>query len=94
MPSFTSLAQEILAYAQRLDQYVVAEKLPSSSFDQDSISELPDHLETVRKDLINSTATLKQLAQGPVGAIAEKFLGVSREIKTRKALTGCDMVVD
>ncbi|KAL8734016.1 MAG: hypothetical protein Q9166_001777 [cf. Caloplaca sp. 2 TL-2023] len=70
MVSFTSLAEEILVSARRLDEHLASKKL-LSSFDEDTLVDLPSDVEESRDDLINKTQTLKQLAQGGVGRVME-----------------------
>ncbi|CAO1606194.1 MAG: hypothetical protein LQ349_002790 [Xanthoria aureola] len=71
MVSFTSLAEEILVSARRLDEHLASNNLPSSSFDHDTLVDLPNNVEVARDNLINTTQTLKQLAQGGVGRAME-----------------------
>lgn len=76
MASLTSLAEEILANAKRLDQHLLSQNLSPTSFDHDTLTHLPSELESTRKALINSTQTLKQLSQGPVGSSMEIIFNV------------------
>ena len=76
MPSLTSLAEEILINAKRLDEHLAAQRQPSPSFDHDAWIDLPPQLESARDALIDSTHTLKQLAQGPVRATTDIFMSV------------------
>ena len=76
MASLTSLAEEILANAKRLDQHLSSQHLASTSFDHDNLADLPSELESTRKALINSTQTLKQLSQGPIGSSMEIIFNV------------------
>ncbi|KAI4277153.1 MAG: hypothetical protein L6R38_005497 [Xanthoria sp. 2 TBL-2021] len=71
MGSFTSLAEEILVSARRLDEHLASNNLPSASFDQDTLVDLPNDVEAARDNLVNTTQTLKQLAQGGVGRAME-----------------------
>lgn len=71
MGSLTSLAEDILANAKRLDAHLSSQNLISTSFDHDSLANLPSELESTRKALINSTQMLKQLSQGPIGSSME-----------------------
>ncbi|KAL8772303.1 MAG: hypothetical protein Q9209_002515 [Squamulea sp. 1 TL-2023] len=71
MVSFTSLAEEILISARRLDEHLASNDLPSPTFDLDTLVDLPDDVEAARDNLINTTQTLKQLAQGGVGRTME-----------------------
>ena len=76
MPSLTSLAEEILINAKRLDEHLAAQKQPSPSFDHDAWINLSPQLESARNALIDSTHTLKQLTQGPVRATADILFNV------------------
>ena len=76
MGSLTSLAEEILANAKRLDAHLSSQNLNSTSFDHDSLADLPSELESTRKALIDSTQTLKQLSQGPIGSSMEIIFNV------------------
>ena len=76
MPSLTSLAEEVLINAKRLDEHLAAQKQPSPSFDHDAWVNLSPQLESARDALIDSTHTLKQLAQGPVRATTDILLNV------------------
>lgn len=76
MPSLTSLAEEILANAKRLDEHLDSQKQPSPSFDHDALVNLPPQLDSARKALIDSTHTLKQLTQGPVLATIDIMFNV------------------
>lgn len=76
MPSLTSLAEEILANAKRLDEHLASQKQPSPSFDHEALINLPTQLESARNALIDSTHTLKQLAQGPVLATVDIMFNV------------------
>ena len=76
MPSLTSLAEEILINAKRLDEHLAAQKQPSPSFDHDAWIDLPPQLESARGALIDATHTLKQLAQGPVSATTDILMSV------------------
>ena len=76
MPSLTSLAEEILINAKRLDEHLAAQKQPSPSFDHDAWTDLSPQLESARDALIDSTHTLKQLAQGPVRATTDIIMSV------------------
>lgn len=72
----TSLAEEILINAKRLDEHLAAQKQPPPSFDHDAWIDLPSQLESDRDALIDSTHTLKQLAQGPVRATTDILMSV------------------
>lgn len=76
MPSFTSLAEEILKNAKQLDEHLASQQRPSPSFDHDALVDLSPQLESTRDALIDSTHTLKQLAQGPTRATVEIMFSV------------------
>ncbi len=76
MPSLTSIAEDILANAKRLDAHLSYKSVAPTSFDHDSLVDLPHDMESVRNALIDSTHTLKQLAQGPVGRTVETLFTV------------------
>ena len=76
MPSLTSLAEDILINAKRLDEHLATQQQPSPSFDHDAWINLPPQLESARDALIESTHTLKQLTQGPVRATTNILFSV------------------
>ena len=76
MGSLTALAEEILKHAQQLDKHLASHKSESASFDNDHLANLPPELEATRKSLVDSTQTLKQLSQGPVGTTMEILFSV------------------
>ena len=89
MPSLTSLAEEILINAKRLDEHLAAQKQPSPSFDHDDVwINLSPQLEAARDALIDSTHTLKQLTQGPVRATADILLNV-KPVNPKSSGTSC-----
>ncbi|KAL8838358.1 MAG: hypothetical protein Q9170_002165 [Blastenia crenularia] len=75
MVPLTSLAEDILASAKQLDKHLASKGLPSSSFDNDTLVDLPEDVEEVRNSLIDTTNTLKQLAQGHVAVPMEIGFG-------------------
>lgn len=77
MESLTEIAQGILADAKRLDEYTTSKGLSYSTFEQNTLSNLPDDLEETRKSLVDLTQKLKQLAHGPVGLLLETLFLVS-----------------
>lgn len=77
MPSLTEIAESILADAKRLDAYLSSEGLPSASFEQDTLNDLPSDLAKCRDALLDSTHALKQLTLGPVGVCMEVLFSVS-----------------
>lgn len=76
MGSLTSLAEEILANAKRLDEDLSAHNLNAPNFDNDSLANLPPELESTRKALVDSSQTLKELSQGPVARSVEIMFSV------------------
>lgn len=82
MASLTEIAEGILADAKRLDEYTISKSLTASTFESDSLSNLPDDLEDCRKSLVDSTQKLKQLANGPVGLLLETLFLVSRSSRS------------
>ena len=76
MPSLTSLAEEILKNAKQLDEYLDSQNRAPPSFDHDAFVGLLPQLEATRDALIDSTHTLKQLAQGPTRATVEIMFSV------------------
>ncbi len=71
MATLTALAEEALQQARLLDAYVLAQGRPLTSFDEDTLTNLPPDLVEAREALVNSTHTLKRLAVGPVGVLTE-----------------------
>ena len=76
MPTLTAKAEEILAQAKQIDAYICSNGLPPPSSDHDSLLSLPPQYETVRRAMVDSTHTLKRLAQGTVGATTEMLYSV------------------
>jgi len=77
MASLTEIAEGVLANAKRLDAYTASKGLPPTSFKEHTLDDLPEDLEECRKSLIDSTQTLKRLAQGPVGLYMEMLFMAS-----------------
>ncbi|KAL2844377.1 S-adenosyl-L-methionine-dependent methyltransferase [Aspergillus pseudoustus] len=69
MPTLTEIAQSILDSARALDEYTAAQGLPPTSFTQHTLPTLSGEIETVRKNLVDSTTELKALVQGPIGQL-------------------------
>ena len=78
MASLTALAEDALKQAKLLDAYVAAQGRPKTSFDGNTLTELPPDLMEAREALVNSTQTLKRLALGPVGVLTEIMWAVRR----------------
>ncbi|KAL6716938.1 hypothetical protein ACLMJK_004850 [Lecanora helva] len=80
MGSLTSLAEEILANARQLDQYLSHQQSESPSFDNDVLTALPPKIESIRNALVNSAQALKKLSQGPSGRILEASYSVRHHL--------------
>lgn len=76
MPSLTELAEEILINAKCLDAYLDSKGLSSTSFEEDTLGDLPLDLEKTRNALVDSTQALKRLALGPAGVYTEILFSV------------------
>lgn len=87
MASLTEIAEGILANAKRLDEYTASKELRYSTFEKDTLSNLPDDFEDCRKSLVDSTQELKQLAHGPVGLLLETLFLVS--LRSRRFIPFC-----
>lgn len=83
MSSLTEIAESILANAKRLDAYTASKGLPSSSFEHNTLDDLPADLEQCRNALVDSTQSLKQLALGPMGLCVEISFSVSTRLGGR-----------
>lgn len=83
MTTLTAKAEEILAQARQIDAYILTNGLPPPSFDHDSLLNLPPEYETARRGMIDSTHTLKRLAQGTVGATTEMLYSVGSMLEVR-----------
>ena len=80
MASLTTLAEEALEHAKKLDAYLESQGMPFTSFKQDSLASLPSNLLHHRQGLINTAQTLKQLAQGPSDLLDEMVWSCNDEI--------------
>ena len=76
MSSLTELAGEISAQATKLDESLLSQGRQHTSFDHDTLFDLPPEINIARENLINSTQTLKRLALRPEGVIEEILWGV------------------
>lgn len=78
MPTFTSLAEDLLARAKQLDAFLADNGIESPSFDKDTLADvdLPEELRSVRSALANGADELKKLAMGPVVFGTELAVGV------------------
>lgn len=82
MPSLTSLAEEALVQARKLDDYLESQGRRPTSFETDTLFDLPPDLTAARENLINTTQTLKRLAQRPEGVFEEIMWGVCLQTLT------------
>lgn len=82
MGLLSRLAEEALAEARKLDAYLDSRNRPSTSFDEDTLTDLPLELVIARNILIDRTHTLKQLALGPVGVLTEIMWAVRKAISS------------
>lgn len=83
MGTLTAQAEKILAQAKQLDAHFLSNDLAPPSFDHDSLADLPPQYEDVRRDMIDSTHTLKRLAQGTTGATAAILYSVCASVTLR-----------
>jgi hypothetical protein len=81
MPTLTQLAENILANAKRLDEHTASRGLEATSLLQNTLVDLPDEVETFRKQLVDSTQELKALGQGPIGHLLDILFTVSSSTK-------------
>ena len=84
MPSLISIAEEILRNAKQIDEHLATQKQPSPSFDHDALVDLPPQVELARDALIDSTHTLKQLAQGPSRSTFDIMISVYFDCRSAK----------
>jgi hypothetical protein len=64
--SLTSRAEAILAQAKKIDAYLEEKNIPYSSFEHDTLKNLPVEPQDVRWSLVNDSNDLKKLARGAV----------------------------
>ena len=65
MPSLTSLAEQMLAQAKVIDGFLEQKNIPYTSFDEDTLESLPEEIQKVRWDLLDTSHIFKQLVRGP-----------------------------
>jgi len=87
MPSLTQIAEEILANAKRLDAYTSSKALPSTSFELDTLGDLPPDVEKARHVPINSTQDLNRLALRPMNTLIEIMFGVYHPFRPKEPAT-------
>lgn len=84
MSSLTEIAERILINAKHLDSYLSSKGLPPSTFANHTLNDMPEDFESYRKELVDSTQTLKRLALGPVGLYMEILFSVSSGVVWRR----------
>lgn len=77
MPSLTSLAEELLAQAKQIDAYLETKQLPSPSFENDPLDELPGEMQALRYRIFNTSQQFTHLVRGPVMATSDICFSVS-----------------
>ncbi|KAK4691467.1 hypothetical protein P7C71_g5537, partial [Lecanoromycetidae sp. Uapishka_2] len=75
MPTLTEEAEHILANAKLLDAYTASQNLPPTSFEKETLFDLPPEIELVRKNLVDGSQRVKKLAAGSVSGIFETLWG-------------------
>ncbi|MCJ1456321.1 hypothetical protein MMC28_006682 [Mycoblastus sanguinarius] len=80
MPSLTSLAEEALVQAKKLDEHLLSQGRQHTSFEHDTLIELPPDLVEAQEALVNSAHTLKRLALRPEGVLAEIMWNCADEV--------------
>ncbi|KAL6716690.1 hypothetical protein ACLMJK_006258 [Lecanora helva] len=71
MALLTSLAEEILIQARKLDNYLSSQGRQCASFDHDSLSQLPPELKEAQEAVVNLAHTVKKLALRPESLLEE-----------------------
>ena len=64
MPSLVSLAEELLAQARKIDEALEQNGIPYPSFDHDTLETLPEDAQKLRKELSDTSHTIRQLVRG------------------------------
>ena len=70
------MAETILAQAKKLDAHLESNKIPYSSFEEDTLDQLPDELQDDRWALANSSNELKKLSRGAAMGTIDLALNV------------------
>ncbi|KAL9092895.1 MAG: hypothetical protein Q9165_004313 [Trypethelium subeluteriae] len=83
MPLFTDLVKQMLGPAEALDLYLLSADLPPTSFENDTLLDLPSELEQARDSLVDVAQTTKRLAQGSRGTLREILLAFADETSLR-----------
>lgn len=64
MPSLVSLAEELLAQAKDIERTLEKNNIPPTSFDKDTLEQLPSDAQKLRWDLLDTSHEIRQLARG------------------------------
>lgn len=78
--SLIQLAKKITEETEKLDKYLKANGLPNPGFSVDArgdLSELPDHLQRSRQEILVATKELSALVRGPRESVRWGAWGVS-----------------
>lgn len=67
MPSLTSLVEDCLRAAKKIDGYLEEHNVDYPSIAEDTLAQLPPPLQSERETLVNSSHLLQRLAQGTDG---------------------------
>ncbi|KAL9051499.1 MAG: hypothetical protein Q9162_005972 [Coniocarpon cinnabarinum] len=64
MPSLVLLAEELLTQARQFEEILEQNRIGCPSFDHDTLENLPDDAQELRKDICDTSHTIQQLARG------------------------------
>ena len=64
MASLVSLAEKVLAQAKEFDAILEQNNIPHTSFDKDTLESLPDDVQKLRWNLLDTSHDLRQLVRG------------------------------
>ncbi|KAM3074300.1 hypothetical protein ACMFMF_006316 [Clarireedia jacksonii] len=70
-------------YATALDEHLLSSGRPQTSFDEDTMDNLPPEMEEIRNNLIDTAHTIKYLALGPRGILSDILFSYVDEIALR-----------
>jgi hypothetical protein len=65
MSSLTAVAEQLLAQSKRIDEVLEQHSIKNTSFEEDTLELLPDHVQKLRWDLLDTSHTFLQLLRGP-----------------------------
>lgn len=83
MPSFASLARDLLAQAEQLDALLEQHGVSSPSFENDTLEALPEEAQALRRRIVDSSHDVHQLARGARQSGLDIAFGVSLLPKTQ-----------